>query len=37
MAEVVLEDVVKEYGDVIAVDHVSTSIPGGKGFFNSYS
>ena len=30
MAEVVLEDVVKEYGDVRAVDHVSMTIRDGE-------
>src|SRR5437870_2160180 len=30
MAEVVLEDVVKEYGDVVAVDHVSLKIDDGE-------
>ena len=30
MAEVVLEDVVKSYGDVVAVDHVSFTINDGE-------
>src|ERR1700716_2233625 len=30
MAEVVLEDVVKEFGDVVAVDHVSLKIDDGE-------